>query len=440
MRVRRWLERPEVAIPLAAFALSRAAVFLAAYLGAALIADRPDEPPYHLRGTTNLLVDVFGSRWDAGFYVSIAEEGYSLEGEPFPSVGFFPLLPLAMRAVAVLTGDVVPAGIFISNLALLLAGWVIFRLVELRAGTAVASRTVWYLLIFPTAFFGSAIYTESLFLFLTAGALYLARRGAWESAALLGFLAALTRLVGVVMAPVLLVEWLVQRRRDGPRDEVGAGAPGEVDGSGDSRDSHGPRDRPTVRAPWWGLLAPTAVLAGTGSYMAYLAWRFDDPLAFVRAADLWGRRPSSPGALLDGVLVDPGGGWWAALLAGALPVLNLFDLACLGLFLALGALLLRRRWWSEATFVLLGALVAASSGLLMSQSRYMWVLFPAFVPLAEAAERSAGRGGGSPREAGGEAGDRARRGEGWFDRSYTVVSLVLLVVLTVLFANGYWAG
>jgi hypothetical protein len=66
--------------------------------------------------------------------------------------------------------------------------------------------------------------------------------------------------------------------------------------------------------------------------------------------------------------------------------------------------------------VLLGALIPLSSGLLMSQVRYMWVLFPGFVLLA--------RWGARP----------------GVDRLITTVSLALLVILAALFANGYWVA
>lgn len=380
------LGRRDVTAPLLAFAVSRVAVFLAVYLSASLVAERPDLPPYHLRGTDNVLVDVLGSRWDSGFYVSIAEEGYRIVGDPFPSVPFFPLLPLAMRALGALLGDVVPAGILVSNLCLLGAGLLIFRLIEERSGADAAERAVWYLMVFPTSLFGSAVYAESLFLLVATGTLYLARRGAWESAALLGYLTALTRFVGLLLAPVLLLEWWMQRRRN------------------------------EGRPPVWGLVAPLAVAAGCGSYMLYLGRRFGDPLAFVHASAAWGRQPSAPGRLLEGLRIAPDGGWWAALWQGALPLVNLLDLGFLLLFFCLGLLLLWRRYWPEACFVLGGVVLAAGSGLLLSQARYMWVLFPAFLPLAEAARRP------------------------WLDRLVTTVSLTLLVLFSALFARNYWVG
>ena len=52
----------------------------------------------------------------------------------------------------------------------------------------------------------------------------------------------------------------------------------------------------------------------------------------------------------------------------------------------------------------------------MSQRRYMWVLFPAFILLARWGERP------------------------WLDRLITVSFLLGLGLFTALFANWYWVG
>lgn len=357
-----------------------------AYVSVPLITDSTI-PPYHLR-PDNTLLDVFGSRWDTGFYLSIADEGYKYEGERLPSVAFFPLLPLLIRAASQITGDSLLAGLVVTNLALLGAAILFYRLVQDEWGTSVADRAVWYLLIFPMSFFGSAIYTESLFLLLAVGALYLARKGYWESAAMLGFAAALTRLVGIVVAPMLLAEWWMQRRR---RPAEGRGSLGA-------------------------LLAPLIVPFGTGAYMLYLQRAFGDPFAFARATAAWDRVPRSPLLVLSELLQQPTEGWTTALLAGRLPLDNWIDLLAVLFFIGLGCILLYQGRWSEGLFVLLGTLVPFSSGLLMSQRRYMWILFPAFILLARWGERP------------------------WVDRAITAVSLLGLALFTALFANWYWVA
>lgn len=383
LRAARWLW-----LPLFLFTLTRLGIALVAYLAVPLIADSANPPPYHLRADASLLADVFGSRWDTGFYLSIAEEGYKYTGVPLPSVAFFPLLPLLMRALTPLVGDTMTAGLLISNGALALAAVLFYRLVLEEWGTAVADRAVWYLLIFPTSFFGAAIYTESLFLLTAIGALYAARRGYWEMAAMLGIAATLTRLMGLVVAPMLLLEWWRQRRE---REEG---------------------KRPSI----WALAAPLAVPLGTGGFMGYLWRTFGDPLAFVHGAAAWERAPQSPLVTIADLLQRPAAGWWAALRLGHIHVDNWLDFGMVALFLLLGAALLLHRRWSEGVFVVLGVIIPFSSGLLMSQRRYVWVLFPAFVLLAQWGKRP------------------------WLDKLITTCSLLGLALFTALFANGYWVG
>lgn len=172
LRLPRWIW-----VPLTAFLVTRLAIAAVAYFSAPIVADS-SVPPYHLR-PDNILLDVFGSRWDTGFYLSIAQEGYRFQGVELPSVAFFPLLPMLIRGFNWLLGDPLLAGVVIANLALYGASVVLYLLAAQEWGGAVAGRAVWYLLVFPTSFFGSAIYSESIFLLTAILALYLARRKHW---------------------------------------------------------------------------------------------------------------------------------------------------------------------------------------------------------------------------------------------------------------------
>lgn len=384
----RWLR-----VSVTVFLITRLGIAIAAYLGFILFPTASEPPPYHLRPPDNVLMDVFGSRWDTGFYVSIVEEGYIAEGVPLPSVAFFPLLPMLMRAAMPITGDAVAAGVLVANIALLLATMLFYRLVDMQWGSKVADRAVWYLLIFPTAFFGSAIYTESVFLLCAIGALYSARKGKWWLAALFGVGATLTRFVGLIVVPMLIMEWWMQQR-DTETDASPAGS------------------RPGYRA----LLAPLVAPIGTIGFMLFLWRRFNDPLAFMNASAAWGRVPQSVAETVSNLLVRPEQGWLPALLAGHIHVNDWFDLLIVVFFLVLGFILLYQHRWSEGIFVWLGALIPLSSGLLMSQRRYVWVLFPAFILLAQWGKHP------------------------WVDRLITALFLVGLALFTALFANGYWVG
>ena len=62
--------------------------------------------------------------------------------------------------------------------------------------------------LFPMSFFFSAVYSESLFLALSIGAVYAARRERWMWAGLLGMLAATTRSAGVLLLVPLAMIYL----------------------------------------------------------------------------------------------------------------------------------------------------------------------------------------------------------------------------------------
>jgi hypothetical protein len=112
----------------------------------------------------------------------------------------------------------------------------------------------------------------------------------------------------------------------------------------------------------------------------------------------------------------PPGGWVAGLLAGTVHVDNWIDLLMVVTFLALGCALLALNRWGEGLFVVLGVSISFGSGLLMSQRRYVWVLFPAFILLGVWGERP------------------------WLDRALTLVSALGLALFTALYATGYWVG
>lgn len=372
--------------PLLAFVITRLGIALVAYMSMPLLQDA-DIPVYHVK-PDQLLLDAFGSRWDNGFFMSIADEGYVAHGVQFPSVAFFPLLPLLIRAGNLLVGDTLLSGLIVSNLALLGASILFYRLVLDEYGEQMAGRAVWLMLIFPTSFFGSSIYSESLFLLTAVGALYLFRHGYWESAAMLGFLCALTRFMGILVAALLLMEWWLRWRKS----------------------------EPDQRPPLAALLAPAAVPLGTFVYMLYLGRQFGDPLAFLHASQAWGRQPGSPMLTILQVFQTPVAGWESALAAGRLPLDSWIDLGFVTVFVVLGVVLLWQKRWSEGVFVTLGSLIPLSTSLMMSQRRYVWVLFPAFILLARWGERV------------------------WVERVIVTFSLLLLGLFTAMFANWYWVG
>jgi hypothetical protein len=159
-------------------------------------------------------------RQDAVWYLRLADDGWSGDDA---SAAFFPLYPLTVRAVAWILpdswpGDELMAALLVSNVAFLGALLALFALTADAFGERVARRAIVVAALFPTAFFFLAPYTESLFLFLSILAFRAARWDRWGHVAVAGALAALTRSVGILLIPALLVEaFATKRGRSGSR-------------------------------------------------------------------------------------------------------------------------------------------------------------------------------------------------------------------------------
>jgi hypothetical protein len=165
--------------------------------------------------------------WDAGWYQSIAGVGYGRLGHQ--SLRFFPLYPLAGRALAHVPGITDGAALLIiANLASLLGTAMLFVLVRRELGDAgVATNTVWLLSLAPAAFTFVMGYAEGLLLLWTT-ACFLAlrpasgRRAAWWWAAVVGAAAGATRPLGVLLVLPAGVEAVRTWRSLGARRRVAA--------------------------------------------------------------------------------------------------------------------------------------------------------------------------------------------------------------------------
>ena len=255
------------------------------------------------------------ANWDGVWFIRIAAAGY--HSHAF-SQAFFPLYPLAVRAVAPLAGDFyVVAGVVVSLTCYAAAMVLLYRLALLECGSRVALWSVVFISVFPTAFFFQAVYSESMFLLLTLLSFSAGRRGRWWLAGVAGLLAALTRSSGLLLLLPLALMWWEQRRGarvrlPGGPAEAAASLAGSASPAGAASNSvarHASRS-PTVLSLGWLLLVP----AGLGLYMAYLWRAFSDPFLFSAVQGFWGRRSSSPpAAIWDGAVAAYDGVRWLVL-------------------------------------------------------------------------------------------------------------------------------
>jgi len=166
------------------------------------------QPLGPLEGVATWIVEPF-RHWDGTWYRWVAVDGY--DPGYSANAAFWPLYPWLMELGSDLTGwSVQTVGYLISNAAFLGALIILYRLVTLDFSEAVARGTLWALALFPTAFFFTAIYTEALFLFLAVSALFAARKGEWLLAGIVGFFAALTRSAGLMLLAPFAVLFIQQ--------------------------------------------------------------------------------------------------------------------------------------------------------------------------------------------------------------------------------------
>ncbi len=143
-------------------------------------------------------------RWDTEWYLRIAVDGY----QPGGSTAFAPVYPALIKSVGfLLGGEYLIASLLISNAALILGLWLLFKEAQREFDQGTAGRAVIYLLAFPTAFYLATAYSESLFLLLSLSCWTCARRDQWAGVSIFAILAVLTRFQGAGLAIPLLYLW-----------------------------------------------------------------------------------------------------------------------------------------------------------------------------------------------------------------------------------------
>jgi hypothetical protein len=342
-----------------------------------------------------------GVRWDSLWYLNIAQHGYQTARE----ASFYPLYPILIRAGSLVVGSPVIAGFLISWVSLLVGLVLVGRITELELGAAPARMAIVVLAFGPMAVFQSAVYTESLFLALTVGTVYAARTDRWALAGILGGLAALTRVTGVLLVVPVIIVFLY-----GPR---GGGIPIAP------RSRFWPRFAITP-AILWSALIPL----GGAAFAAYLALRGFGATGSIHAQEQYSAHH----------LVGPFVGFWDGLTAavhnlrlelqGVSPstyssqALLQFGALILALLCLAGSF--RRLPFAYGAYAALGILVPLSSPTigdpLRGLDRYASLLFPLYMWAgAWVAER---------------------RGA----RPLLVLSALLLAFFSAQFATWHWVG
>lgn len=211
----RWLDagrRAALADAARALLVTRLLVLAAGVVAHVTVAERPGAraafDPERLTVPFGVLGDALvapAARWDAVWYLTIAERGYELDAV---RPAFFPLYPLLAQGAGAVVASTLLGGILVSLLAFGVALYLLRRLTALELGPEAARAAVWLTAAFPAALFFSAVYSEALFLALSVGCVYAARTDRWAWAGVLGLLATSTRSAGIILlVPLAVLLW-----------------------------------------------------------------------------------------------------------------------------------------------------------------------------------------------------------------------------------------
>lgn len=324
--------------------------------------------------------------FDGQHYLSIVYKNY----QPL-TYFFFPLYPLIVNIFSQIFTDrsyisLMESGLMVSNISFFLALIGLNKIIQKDYGKDISKTAILSLILFPTSFYFSAFYTESLFFAFVVWSFYFATRGKWIRAGLLAGMAGATRIFGLAIIPSLIAEYFSKK----PYREK----PGKL------------------------LLGILIGLSGLGIYMLYLQLNTGDPLAFFHQISIYGEQRSQTPVLLPAVFFRYLFKILPSLQFSYFPVVfsTLLEISVATLFLVLLIYSYSSLRLSYFVFFLVSYLIPTFTGSFSSFPRYVIIIFPAFIVLAL-----------------------------WINKQHKVfkilyycLSLSLLAVSLSLFIRGFW--
>ncbi len=272
--------------------------------------------------------------WDSVWYLDIAENGYYYKGEgKLSNIVFFPAYPALIALFGVVIGYPY-AGMVVALGALLAVMILLTKYVEEHRPELDSADVLFAMLTFPTAIFLGSVYTESLFLLLVVATFYFTLKRNFWAASILGSVAALTRVTGMLLIIPVAMEYVIAMRSE--KKKLGSDA--------------------------LSLLLMPAML---GLFFLYHWAEFGSPLLFLEVQANWGR----------GFEIESKHFFTETFAQKANLWLDLFFVAVAFITTWLVG---KRFRWSYAAYMFIGFAIPLATGTVMSIGRYLVVLFPIF--------------------------------------------------------------
>ena len=262
----------------------------------------------------------------------IAASGY----QQFQDYAFFPLYPLFIKLLNIIFNNPVFSGIVISNISFLLFLFFLHRYVKTKFSDSIAKNTVLTYLFFPTAFYTTIVYSESLFLlFLILFFLFLENKK-YSQMIVFAMFAQLTRFIGIFLVISAFIKIVKNQKLE--KDLI---------------------------------FVPLSAL-GTLIYSAFQWQKEGDALAFVKAQAFWLRFPQDPVSTIFSYL-------WNIFNFKLLPTMDYLDLTVTLVFIGLLIANIRKIKGSLWAFSIIVLLIPSSTGTLTSMPRYVLASLGTFI-------------------------------------------------------------
>lgn len=331
------------------------------------------------------------AHFDGVHYLTIAQIGYAHVGL---IQAFFPLYPLLIEIANYFMGNTLLSGLVLSHAFAVLGILSFYYLVKINYNQAIAWKTTVLFLCFVSSFYLRSVYSESLFLTLICLSLICAKKRWYVWAGVAAACASATRITGVLLYPsLLLLVWFQDRRK--------------------------------ISAYLAVSLAPLGLLA----YMQYLHRIFGDYFYFFHVQSEFGTSRQTSLVPLPQVIYR-----YLKILTTVKPIDWKYYAYVQEFLASMAALFVLLRWTlshffkksaKENNHLLISLLfftwgsylLPPLTGNFSSMPRYLLLCFPLFIYLATL----------------------------WNNKSrwqffYLTISLILLIINIVLFAQGYWVA
>jgi hypothetical protein len=315
------------------------------------------------------------NQFDTYCYESVAQYGYLGSDRCTYNTAFFPALPGLMWLGDQVGLSASATGLLVSLAASLAAAFALARLAESFGAKGALTVAIW--MFAPMAVFLFAPYTEALFAAFSFWAWLCARRGQWIAAGILAGFAATTRSNALFLGVGLILMFLLTK------------------------------DRPWLKG--LALLLPFVVVLGFFAYLHAITGSWTH--WFDIQSQTWNRQFTDPLTSSINTIrmaMEAGSTGFSASRFIA-------EFANTFITLGLGIVLIIKRWWPEAIYVLLTLWSFMTGEFFQSTPRATLILFPIWILVGIWATK--------------------RR---WFRWTYFAFAVPILAFITIKYVNAQW--